>query len=103
MAGSPRYVVSLTSGSLNAQRLHLLNGGLHANKHRAGNDAVPNVQFLHAVDRGDREHIAVGQSMAGMEMQPRCFGEFAGRFENLKLFKAKRCLLYTSPSPRDRG
>ena len=81
---------TLTLGSLNTQSLHLLNGRLHADEHRTGDDAMPDVQFLHAINRGDREDIVVGQSMAGVEMQARCLGERAGRFEDLKLFLAKR-------------
>src|SRR6266542_1405516 len=58
------------------QRLHLAHGVAQPDEQRPGDDRVPDVQFAHAGERGDRLHIDVIERVARVE--PHAGGSYRG-------------------------
>ena len=89
--------------------LHFLHRLLEADEERMGDDGVADVQFVDTADRGDGLGVVVVQAVACVDDQPVAQPRLDPIANPRQLtgalcyrMRVGICLLYTSPSPRDR-
>ena len=63
------------------QVAHLPDRLLQSDRQGPGHDGVADVQFLHALDGGDRFDVGIGEAVAGIDPEPQLPGDHGGFLE----------------------